>query len=374
MTDAALRPEYEDRLQRFQNLMARRVERLLLVGSRYDSFLLAEDGPIDELLSESAGPGVRERPWLTRLADGGAALAALANRRHRFDLVIVTLHIRDLDVLEFVRRAKQARPRVPIVVLAFDSLELAAIRARGDLRDVERLFVWQGDFRILLGIVKSIEDRWNVARDTRRVGVSSIILIEDSVRYYSAFLPLLYEELLQQSRRVIAEGMNLTNKVMRLRARPKVLHCLSYEEAIACFEKYGRTLLGIISDVDFPRAGQPHAASGLEFARMVRSRAPDLPILLQSRDPAYAATARAAGIAMLRKDSPLLLEELGAFIRSSFGFGDFEFRDPDGTVVGRARDLPQFEAMLHAIPDGSLLFHAERQHFSTWLRARSRCS
>jgi hypothetical protein len=142
-----------------------------------------------------------------------------------------------------------------------------------------------------------------------------------------------------------------------------VLHCLSYEEAIASFERYHRTLLGIISDVDFPRAGRAHAASGLEFARMVRARAPDLPILLQSRDPAYAATARAAGISMLRKDSPLLLEELGAFIRTRFGFGDFDFRTPDGSVVGRARDLPQFEAMLHTIPDASLLYHAERQHF-----------
>jgi CheY-like chemotaxis protein len=369
------KPGYEDRLQRFQKLMPRRVRRLLLVASRYDAFLLAEDGQLDDLaLHELFDPSLRDRSWLTRIADGHDALAALQRRPRYFDLVVATMHIRNMDVLEFARRVKAIRPRLPVVVLAFDARELAVIRAREDLGAIERLYVWQGDFRILLAIVKSLEDRWNVAADTERVGVSSIILIEDSVRYYSSFLPVIYSELLKQSQRVIAAGMNLTNKVMRMRARPKILHCTSYEEALHSFEHYRRTLLGIISDVDFPRGNRPHAASGLDFARMVRAAEPELPIVLQTRDAAYAEKARAAGILILLKDSPFLLEELSRFLRESLGFGDFVFRLPDSTEVGRARDLRELEARLQTIPEASLLYHAEHNHYSTWLRARTEFS
>ncbi|HET6202530.1 MAG TPA: PEP/pyruvate-binding domain-containing protein [Planctomycetota bacterium] len=365
-------PEVEDRLQRFEDLMPRRVRRLLLVGSPYDSFLLEEEGRLQDLLhSGFPDPGLRDAPRLTRISSGDEALTLLSHQRRRFDLVVATPHLRDLHVLEFARRVKGAGLTVPVVVLAFDARELADLRARGDLSAVERLYVWQGDFRILLAIVNSLEDRWNVRADTARVGVSSILLIEDSVRYYSSFLPRLYAELLRQSERVIAEGTSPWNKLMRLRARPKVLHCASYEEAIEDFRRYRRTLLGILSDVDFPRGGEPHAASGLEFAETVRRDEPDLPILLQTRDPAYAEKAVRAGVAILLKDSPFLLEELSRFIRESFGFGDFVFRTRQGEEVGRARDLRELEALLHAVPDDSLVYHGERNHFSTWLRART---
>ncbi|HKB15310.1 MAG TPA: histidine kinase, partial [Planctomycetota bacterium] len=221
-------PEVEDRLQRFQDLTPRRVRRLLLVGSPYDSFLLEEEGRLQDLLhSGFLDSGLRDAPRLNRISSGAEALALLSRLRRRFDLVVATPHLRDLDVLEFARRLKDAGVRVPVVVLAFDARELAELRARGDLSAIERLYVWQGDFRLLLAIVNSLEDRWNVRADTERVGVSSILLIEDSVRYYSSFLPLFYEELLAQSARVIREGTNLTNRLMRMRARPKVLHCTS---------------------------------------------------------------------------------------------------------------------------------------------------
>ncbi|MCI0587049.1 MAG: histidine kinase [Planctomycetes bacterium] len=365
-------PEVEDRLQRFQDLTPRRVRRLLLVGSPYDSFLLEEEGRLQDLLhSGFLDSGLRDAPRLNRISSGSEALALLSRLRRRFDLVVATPHLRDLEVLEFARRLKEAGVRVPVVVLAFDARELAELRARGDLSAIERLYVWQGDYRLLLAIVNSLEDRWNVRADTERVGVSSILLIEDSVRYYSSFLPRLYAELVRQSRRVITEGTNPGNQLMRLRARPKVLHCRSYEEAIEDFRRYRATLLGILSDVDFPRDGRPHAASGLEFAEEVRREAPDLPILLQTRDPAYAQRARAQGVSALLKDSPFLLEELSRFMRESFGFGDFVFRRPSGEEVGRARDLRELEALLRTVPDDSLVYHGERNEFSTWLRART---
>jgi hypothetical protein len=369
------KPAFEDRLSRFHNLMSRRVRRILLVGSAYDSFLLEEEGKLQDLfLADFLDASLGSRPRITRMGSGREALAALSSGKVRYDLVLATLHLRDHHVVDFARKVREAGIEIPVSILAFDARELAEVRSRGDLSSVDRLYAWQGDHRLLLAIVKSLEDRWNVAADTSRVGVSSILLIEDSVRYTSSFLPRLYVELLKQTERVIAEGMNPSNKLMRMRARPKILHCTSYEEAWTHFQDVRRTLLGVLSDVDFPRAGRPHAASGLEFAQIARREVPDLPILLQTRDPSHAQAAREAGVAVLLKDSPRLLEEVAQFLRNNCGFGDFVFRTPSGEEVGRARDLRELEALLHTVPAASLLYHAERNHFSTWLRARTEFS
>ncbi|MBK7645415.1 MAG: histidine kinase [Planctomycetes bacterium] len=350
--------------------MPKRVRRILLVASAYDSFILEQDGQLSDLiLTELLDPNLRNVPSITSVSTGAQALEIAAKRR--FDLVITTSELGDMDERELARRLRERGIATPIVLLVFENRDPSAHALESSLPDIERVFVWQGDRRILLGIISHLEDRWNVAHDTRVVGVSTIILIEDNPRYYSAFLPLLYAELMKQTRKVIAEGTNLSNKLTRMRARPKILLCSDYEEAWRTYKSYQRTVLGIISDVDFPRDGKLEPQAGLDFARAVREEAPELPIMLQTLDPQAVRGAADVGAEVVLKNSPHLLHQLGRFVTERFGFGDFVFRTGDLHEVGRASNLRTLLQLLGTVPDESIHWHAERNHFSTWLRART---
>ncbi len=366
-------PEYQHPLQSFQKLMPNRVRRLLLIASRYDSFLLGEDGRLqDFFLTESLDLALGGEPWLTRVSSAERALAAVD--RGRFDLVVMTDHVRDMPSTELVGKLKRIAPYLPIVPLAFDDRELTKIKASENRELCERPFMWQGDFRLLPAIMQWIEDRWNVADDTERVGVSVVILVEDSESYYSSFLPMLYSELRDQSQRVIVEGTNLQNKIMRLRARPKILHCTSFEEALARYDQYQEYVVGIITDVSFPKQGKITAMAGIELARQIRSERPDLPILLQTNDETALSRIDDLGAEIVQKRSSRLLRQVSEFIHHNFGFGDFVFRLENGKEVGRAKDLPSLVQQLRTVTADSVLYHARREHFSTWLRARTEFS
>ncbi len=360
----------QDPLERFGRLMPRRVRRILLVASAYDSFILEQDGQLSDLiLTELLDPNLRNVPSITSVSTGAEALAMAAKKR--FDLVITTSELGDMGQRELARRLREAGVKTPIVLLVFENREPGRAAVPSSLPDIERVFVWQGDRRILLGIISHLEDRWNVQHDTREVGVSSIILIEDNPRYYSAFLPLLYAELMKQTKQVIAEGTNLSNKLMRMRARPKILLCTDYEEAWRSYQSYRGTVLGIIADVDFPRDGKLEPEAGLDFARAVREQDPELPIMLQTLDPQAARGAADLDAEVVLKNSPFLLHELSRFVTERFGFGDFVFRSGAAGEVGRASNLRTLLQLLGTVPDESIAWHAERNHFSTWLRART---
>jgi CheY-like chemotaxis protein len=362
---------YGTRFQGFQNLMRIRIRDVLLVSSLYDLYLFEEDGRLYELIrNEYQGLHLSHSPELTRVSSGKEAIA-LAKEEKRFDLIITTLHIEDMPALKFARMVREAGLAIPIVLLAYDNRELKELVTHHDTSVFDRIFIWQGDFRLIIGIIKHLEDKMNVDHDTRLVGVQSIILIEDNVRYYSSFLPLIYTEILNQSQRLISEGINLSHKYLRMRARPKILLCTTYEEAWDYFQKYEDYILGVISDVDFVRDGKPDPRAGIEFAKTVRSRHSDVPILLQSTTSEYEAQARMLGAAFALKDSPMLLHELRQFMIHFFSFGDFVFRTPDGVEVGRATDLKSLEEQLQFVPDQSIRFHGERNHFSNWLKART---
>lgn len=358
-----------------QDLMGHRVQHILLVSSLYDSFILAEDGRLQEvILSEFLELNLRHAPGLTHVATGSEALALLLGDRRRsptHDLVITAPQIGDMDALALARRVRAAGLAVPVVLLAYDYQDLNDFRARADISDFDRIFLWQGDVRILLAIVKDVEDRLNVAHDTGRCGVQAIILIEDSVRYYSSFLPAIYTELMKQSSRLVPEGINLGDKMMRIEARPKILLCGTFEEAWRYFETYRENVLGIISDIEFPMNGKKRNDAGLLFTRRVRERDPDLPVMLQSGYLGNEFLARSAGASFVQKGSPLLLNQLGQFMVENFAFGDFIFRLADGTEVDRASDLRSLEEKLRTVPAASLAYHAERNHFSKWLKART---
>jgi len=358
-------------LQDFHSLMRHRIMDILLVASPYDSFVLEEAGQIGErVVGEFRNLDLHYGPGLTTAPSGGDALD-LVREPSRFNLIITGLHLGDMHGAELARRVKALGLDIPVVLLAFDAREVKTFALHHDLSAVERVFLWQGDARILLAIVKYVEDRRNVEHDTQTMGVQVIILIEDNVRYYSSFLPAIYSELLHQSRRLISEGVNVSDKIMRMRARPKILLCSTYEEAWTAFTSFQKDVLGVISDVEFPVNGKLSVEAGLDFARNIRALRPDVPIVLQSSKSDHAIGAAEVGATFLVKGSPTLLADLRRFMIEYFGFGDFVFRRADGTTVGRAHDLKSLEELLRAAPADSISHHAERNHFSNWLKART---
>jgi CheY-like chemotaxis protein len=357
--------------QDFHALMRHRIMEILLVATPYDAYVLEEAGQIGErIVGEFRNLDLHYGPGLTTVSSGEEALA-LIRQPSRFNLIISGLHLGDMNGAELAQRVKQQGRDIPVVLLAFDARELTDFTARHDLSALEKVFLWQGDARILLAIVKYVEDRRNAVHDTQRMGVQVIILIEDNVRYYSSFLPAIYGELLRHSRRLISEGVNVSDKIMRMRARPKILLSSTYEEAWDAFTAFEDHVLGVISDIEFPADGRLSVDAGLDFARTVREHWPDVPVLLQSSNPSHAASAAEVGATFLLKGSETLLAELGRFMTEYFGFGDFVFRLPDGTTVGTASDLKTLEDRLASMPAESIAYHAERNHFSNWLKART---
>ncbi|MFQ5512261.1 MAG: PEP/pyruvate-binding domain-containing protein [Candidatus Krumholzibacteriia bacterium] len=362
---------YGNPYQQFQDLVRDKIHNILLVSSMYDSFILSEDGRLYEsLLNEYMGLNLTDAPGITRVSSGHKAIAKALEEK-RFNLIITALHMEDMHALDFAEAVRKAGIDIPIVLLTYDSQALNDLMTQYDLSLFDKVFVWQGDFRIFLAIIKCIEDRLNVEHDTELVGVQSVILIEDNVRFYSSYLPIIYTELMRHSQSLISEGVNTAHKLLRMRARPKILHCETYEEAWEYYEKYHDYILGVISDMQFPRHGKMDKQAGVDLARAIQVSHSDVPILLQSRDPDNRKVADELGVSFLLKDSPTLLKDLRRFMKQNFSFGDFVFCLPDGSEVGRASDLRSLEKLLHIVPDESIRYHGEHNHFSNWLKART---
>lgn len=358
------------RIQSFQDLMRQRITNVLMVSSLYDLYLFEEDGRLYELIrNEYQDLRLSHSPEITRASNTKEAFELLQGQR--FDLIITTLHTEDMHPVKFANKLKEMGYTIPTVLLAFDNNELHELINHYDTSIFEKLYLWQGDYRLIIGIIKNIEDKLNVEHDTETIGVQSIIVIEDNIRSYSSFLPIIYTEVIQQSKRLASEGINLSHKYLRMRARPKILLCSTFEEAWEYFQKYEECILGVISDIDFFKDGKPDPKAGIEFASEVRKRYTDIPILLQSSDPSNENEAKKINASFLLKDSPLLLNNLRNFMIDNFSFGDFVFKMPDGTIVGNASNLNSLEKNLKVLPPECLLYHAERNHFSNWLKART---
>ncbi len=358
-------------LQGFQQLERRRVRDILLVSSLFGFYLFEEEGLLyEQIQSEYRGLQLSHTPEFTRVSSGREALKML-DAGTRFDLIIMTLHVEDATPLRLARAIRERGIATPIVLLGYDNRELNDLITHHGMAAFTRVFVWRGDFRLLMAIIKNLEDELNVREDTSRFGVQCILLIEDSIRYASDFLPLLYSEVIRHSQQLIAESVNAAHRSLRMRARPKILLRRTWEEAVACFDEFEEHITGVISDVEFPRGGEIDERAGFAFARMVSARYFDIPVLLQSTEEACAREARESGALFLAKTSAQLPEELRGLLREHFAFGDFVFRMLDGQEVGRATDLRSLEEQLQVIPDESLRHHASRNHFSNWLKART---
>ncbi len=362
---------YGGRIKSFQKLMRFKVRDILLVASLYDQYLFEEDGRLYELIrQEFQVLNLSHPPEITHVTSGKEAIELLASGE-KFDLVITTMHIEDMHVIRFAQKVRQIGIDISIILLAYDNREKKDLITNYDTSVFDRIFIWHGDYRLLVAMIKYVEDKLNVQSDTAMVGVQVIILVEDDVSFYSSYLPLLYTQILNQSQRLISEGVNLTHKFLRMRARPKIMLCSTYEEAWSYFEKYEDYVLGVISDMDFLHGGVKDPEAGFKFAEAMRKKKEDIPILLQSGDTSVAAAAFKIGAEFLQKGSPTLLHDLTNFVITHFGFGDFIFRMPDGTEVGRATNLKELEEQLEIVPDECILFHAKRNHFSNWLKART---
>jgi DNA-binding response OmpR family regulator len=356
----------------FQDLMPRRVGDILLVMSLYDRFILEQDGQLNEFaIGQVLELNFTRTPGLTRVPTGADALQVLEREPGRYNLVLVSPTLPDMTVDDLTRKVRKAGHQAAVVLLGYDASHLTHYVRREKVRLIDAAFLWQGDARILPSIVNMVEDRWNVRQDCDRGGVQVILLIEDSTVWYSSFLPEIYDEILRHTRRVLKEGVNLAHRLLRLRARPKVVLCTDLQDAEQALEEYGQHVLGVVSDVEVPRRGRATRRGGIRFARRVKEEYPDVPVLLHSSRSDVADSVRAIGADFVHKHSPTLLSRLRRFLRDYVAIGDFVFRQPDGTEMARARTLEELVDRVRVLPDEVLNYHGTHNHFSSWLRART---
>ncbi len=360
-----------EKFQDFHNLMSFRIHDIILVSSMYDFYLFEEDGRLYELIrKEYQGLNLSHSPELVHVSSGKEALK-LAKKEGRFNLIITTLQVEDMSAVKLAKMFKKSELDIPIALLGYDNNEMVEVIKSEESDVFDKVFMWQGDFRIIFGIIKYFEDKMNVDSDIHRVGVQVIILVEDSVRFYSSYLPLVYTEVVKQAQRLTTEGINLSHRFLKMRARPKILLCSNYEDAWSYYKKYENYVLGVISDVDFKKGGKQNKRAGLLFAKRIKNLRPDLPVLLQSNVKGNEKYATELGASFIYKSSSTLLDDLRKFMNEQFSFGDFVFRMPDGEEVARASNLSQLADRLEDVPEESIAYHSSRNHFSSWLKSRT---
>jgi CheY-like chemotaxis protein len=355
----------------FDNLMTKRISKVLLICSKYDAFTLEGDGRIEEqIFNEYVSLNLRYPPHFIQVSTADEAFKIL--REDQIDLIITMLDLGDTDVFEFAKQIKTKYPTKPIVVLTPFSREVSLKLDSGDMSSIDYVFSWLGNADIMLAIIKLIEDTMNVDHDVNEVGVQCLLLVEDSIRLYSSYLPNLYKLIFKQSLKFMTEGLNEHQKMLRMRGRPKILMATNYEEAIALYEKYQKNLLGIISDISFKTYGVMNKNAGIRFCEIVRNADKDLPILLQSSESENRSKAIELNVGFIDKNSKTYSHELKNFILEHFSFGDFVFRNPfSKEEIMRVSDLKNLQDRIFDIPDDSFFFHISNNHFSKWLNARA---
>ena len=354
-------------LSRFERLTPYRVRDVLLVASPFDHYLLEESGYLAEIMrQEYSDLNLSQAPRMIHSPQANDALDLLRNRS--FDLVITMARVGAMDAYAFGREAKRINPELPVVMLSHNTRELATLHP-GD--GIDRIFVWTGDSRILLSICKLIEDEKNVANDVENADVQVILLVEDSRRFYSAYLPLLYTQLVNQTMLLMGEGGNLHERLLRLRARAKILLASDYPTAQELVDKYHRNIIGIFTDGKFPDPIDGRGTAGLKLVKYVKEKDSNLPILFQSKNIELKEDAESLQVRFLHKEDPQLYSGIADFMLKEMSFGDFVFKTPNGEEISRASTLMELTDRLKDVPLESVEFHARRNQFSHWLRTRT---
>lgn len=355
----------------FHDLMPFKVREILLVANLYDAYNIEEEGRFSEhILGEYYQLNLSSMPRVTGVTTMDEALEQLKSRH--FDMVIIMMGVDKNIPVAQSRVLKNEFPYIPIFLLLNNNSDIALFHEKPALLNaVDKLFVWNGDSKIFFAMVKHLEDKVNVENDTRIGLVRVILLVEDSAKYYSRYLPMLYSSVMEQTRRNIDDvTTDELYKVLRLRARPKILLASNYEDAIAIYHKYKEFMLCLITDVKYDRQGILDSEAGFVLVRQIREEIKDLPVIIQSSNENNANTAYLLKTTFINKNSDSLLQEIKSFISHYLGFGNFIFKTPEGREVAIARSIKEFERQLKVIPDESLLFHSRRNHFSLWFMAR----
>ena len=356
----------------FASLMEQRVYNILLIASKYDAFMLEEDGRIDEqIFNEYTSLNLRYPPRFTLASTLEQAEEMLKTRS--FDLFIMMPAVENSAVFDYAKQLKLAFPLVPVVLLTpFSSEVFHRIYQHKDFSGIDYVFSWLGETDLLLAIVKLLEDKMNVDADIKSVGVQVILFVENSIQFYSAILPYLYKHVFVQSRSFMTEALNEHEQMLRMRGRPKILLARNYEEAMELYEKYKRNVLGVVSDVRFERAGEIDATAGVKLASYMRSNDRFLPIILESSEEENREAARQLGAMFISKNSKTMHLELKEAVTSMFGFGEFHFVDPDTKwVVAVVHNLIDLQNKVYDIPADSMFYHLSRNHLSRWLYSRA---
>ena len=354
----------------FQALMQHRVFNVLLIASPYDAFMMEEDGRVEEqLYNEYVALNLSSPPRVNRASTMTEALEMM--RQKPFDLVVAMPGGDISETFDCAALIKDEFPAIPLVVLTPFSKEVSRRLAMQDLSTVDYVFSWLGNMDLLLAIIKLLEDSLN-ADDVTDVGVQCIMLVEDSVRFYSSVLPHIYKFLLKQSMLFSTEALNQHEQMLRMRGRPKVMLARNYEEAVELYERYGKNMLGVISDVSFAREGVKDSQAGIKLAHYLRLRDPYLPIIIESSETSNADAVAPFGGIFIDKNSKKLPVDLGEAIMNNFGFGDFIIRDPsDLHPIMTIRNLKDMQQRIFEIPAESLFYHASRNDISRWLYSRA---
>lgn len=355
----------------FHDLMPYKAKEILLVSTLYDAFSIEKEGRFSEhILGEYQQLNLTSMPRVTGVSTYEEALEQLNNKH--FDLVILMIGSDKPTSNRIARMVKNEYPYIPVYVLLNNSREVPAYKEnKENLEHVDKIFAWNGDSKIFFAMIKLLEDGVNVENDTQIGLVKVILLVEDSEIYYSRYLPLLYSSVLEQTKRIIDDvSTDELFKVLRLRARPKILLATSYEEADEIIQKYADSLLCLITDVKFRRNGVLNDSAGFSLVTYVREINPGLPTIIQSSEVENSRMAYELKSIFINKNSETLLQDIKSFISHHLGFGNFEYKDPGGRKIAEAKSLKEFEKQIETIPTESLLYHGKRNHFSLWLMAR----
>jgi len=360
--------EYKPRYKVFHELMKIRMKNILIVSSIYDSFLLEEDGRLsDQVYEEFRNLNLRTLPRITRVSLASEALELI--KKEDFDLVITMSRVGDINPFTFGEKVKNIK-NIPVVLLLNSIVEIKYLPEKSKRKYVDRIFVWNGDSKLFVAIVKHLEDKFNIDNDIKIANVRVFIFVEDSIRHYSLLLPELYGEIMKQTHRLILEGSNDYLDLLKMRIRPKILLAETYEEAVEYFSKYKDNVLGVITDVEFPRNGVLDKNAGINFIKMIKKETKNLPVILQSSKEEYQKIADELACFFIYKGSHEIISALNKWLLERVGFGDFIFRDEKGKELGRAKDIIDFYEQLKVIPYESLKYHGKNDHFSGWLNAR----
>ena len=355
--------------------MKYRIHRILLVCSSYDGYILEEDGHIESQINrEYLDLNLSNPPALTHVSSTAEALALLEEDRG-FDFILTMYNIGEPDVFTFGKLVRE-RYGIPVALLTSFSKDIYRRMKEQDRSGLDYIFCWHGNADLIIAIIKLVEDRMNAVEDIEQGGVQAILLVEDSIRFYSSYLPELYKMLLQQTTEFLQDAYHEQQQVLRKRARPKVLLATNYEEAAALYGRYKKNLLGVISDVGFVLSPndppeKERLDAGIELCRLIKQDNPLMPVLLQSSQTEFSAEAEALGAGFIAKNSKTLHSELRDFISREFAFGEFIFKDPaTGVELGRAKDLRQMQEMIASISDEAFEYHTSQNHLSKWLYSR----